>query len=832
VCCVVDMKRRKVSSSASSSMRASVKRVIMNAMASGERGGMPPTTDYVAEVLLRTDASKRRLNQKMLRKKIASDVEHLRTHDTDVRELFRKMCIPAAPEDVAGEGEASEASSVPVKLNASLYGQSDRKADENTRTLKKKKKIKKRRVHSSKDGADAIRSNDPKYGNSPPDADDSAPVSFKVPRPHQRLNDMAGIENILEQVRELVQYPLLHPEIYDSLGIKPTKGVLLHGPPGCGKTLLARAIGGELGHTVTFFSLSAPELVSWRSGDTERNIRSLFKEAEMEESGALIFIDEIDAIAGKRGARGMDRRIVSQLLTAMDRCGAADSSQGEREESSKTMPTKTDLEATSERSEGAEKTSSEASKKRQRSEARRRGNVVVIGATSRPEELDPSLRRAGRFDRELCVGVPDVAGRRSILEKLTQTLPRAKIDCGTLAKRTPGYVGADLVALVREAGIVAVNRTFGKLYGADKRSNSDANTNCDDKSDAMDVASAVAASPTTNGGNDETHAIRRLSPEELARLHVEMRDFQDALKRVQPTAKREGFATIPGVTWADVGSLAEVRKELILSILKPIQEPELFSRLGLDVPAGVLLYGPPGCGKTLLAKAVAAEAQANFIAIKGPELLDKYVGESEKAVRALFLRAQTSAPCIIFFDELDSLAPRRGGGGSGGNGVSERVVNQLLTALDGFAARRGVFVIGATNRPDILDPALLRPGRLDRLIHVPLPPNDAARFDILRTLTRKTPIDVQDEKARDSILMHVAKRCENFSGADLQAVVREASLAALQDTFDDDASSSPASSSMYVKASHFERALTKVRPSVGKMDRAVYAKMHRDRCDR
>eukprot|EP00939_MAST-03C_sp_MAST-3C-sp1_P000397 g397.t1 len=735
------------------------------------------------------------------------------------------MSIPAIPEDVS-DGEGDVSTIVPAKLNASLYGSAKSVIDssssssssssngniasgkktssveEGKKRASSKKKAKKRRV-GSRNGEKGFRK------DTGDDLDGPPPTSFKVPRPKERLSDLAGIESTLKQVRELVQYPLLHPEIYDTLGIKPPRGVLLHGPPGCGKTMLANAIGGELGDSISFFRLSAPELVSWRSGDTERNIRALFQEAEEQEGGALIFIDEIDAIAGKRSGRSMDRRVVSQLLTAIDQCGTSSDDSNSSSSNS------------SEKGDEANDAADE-SKKRKR---RKKGPVLVIGATSAPQDLDKSLRRAGRFDRELCVGVPDIHARRAIISRLTRNLSqsgRAKVDCESLAKRTPGYVGADLVALVSEAGILAVHRIFGQLYGGNDDAGG-ARKSSSARDDAMDADDDEVEEVHKSGSGADSSAVspttpRRLSPEQLARLHIDMSDFEDALKRVQPTAKREGFACVPNVSWDDVGSLRDIRQELILSIVKPIQEPEIFTKLGLNVPAGVLLYGPPGCGKTLLAKAIAAESEANFIAVKGPELLDKYVGESEKAVRTLFLRAQTSSPCIIFFDELDALAPRRSS--QSGNGVSERVVNQLLTELDGLTSRRDVFIIGATNRPDILDPALLRPGRLDKLLYVPMP-NEKARYDILRTLTRKTPLHVCSETEKDELLRTLAKhqRCAHFTGADLQALVREAALAALREALD---SGEGGSGDVRVCPKHFEVALEKVKPSVSESDRASY----------
>lgn len=553
-------------------------------------------------------------------------------------------------------------------------------------------------------------------------------------RPEERFSDLAGIDSILQDIRELIEYPLTHPEIYAHIGIDPPRGILLHGPPGCGKTLLAKAVGGEIG--VPLLSISAPEVVSGMSGESEEKLRKLFDDA-VALAPSIIFIDEIDAITGKRDSstRGMERRIVAQLQTCMDSLN---------DKSNQAKP------------------------------------VMIIGATNRPDALDSALRRAGRFDREIALGIPDEAARRAILILMTRRMKiSGDIDYDALAAQTPGYVGADLSALTKEAAIIAVNRIFTQL------------------------------GVTSLEG--DTHV--EIPEEQLAQLAVEQSDFEAALKKVQPSSKREGFVTVPNTTWDDIGALASVREKLRVSVVEPIRNPQLFRAMGLTMPAGVLLYGPPGCGKTLLAKAVSNESRANFISIKGPELLNKYVGESERGVRQVFQRARASSPCVIFFDEIDALCPKRGMDG-GSNGVSERMVNMLLTEMDGLEDRKQVFVIAATNRPDIIDPAMLRPGRLDQLLLVPLPTPDD-RLDILQTITRKTPL------AEDVDLRAIAMdpRCERFSGADLSNLVREASLTAIRPAL---IAGTPAPS--VVTQANFETALSVVKPSVSAEDLIQYCR--------
>lgn len=513
------------------------------------------------------------------------------------------------------------------------------------------------------------------------------------------LSDLGLGDNLLDSLLELVAMPILKPEVYQKLGTSPPRGILLHGPPGCGKTTLAKALAGEL--QVPLFHISGPSIVSGMSGESEKAIRDIFKQAKAS-APCLVLLDEVDSITPKRDSvqREMERRIVAQLLTSLDELDYANN----------------DFKA-----------------------------VIVIGATNRPDAIDPALRRAGRFDREIALGVPDEECRVKILQVLTSSMKlENEFNFFELAQLTPGYVGADLKSLACEAGMVALKRLFNEEGEIQH-----------DVLPSLKPKSLVIKFLKTKSCDYE--------------LLVTQNDFKHALKLVQPSSMREGFATVPGVTWKEIGALKELKQELEMAICRPIKDQELFTKLGITSPCGILLHGPPGCGKTMLAKAVANDAHSNFISVKGPELLNKYVGESERAVRTLFARARASAPCIIFFDEIDALAPRR----DESSDCSSRVVNTMLTELDGLENRVGVYVIAATNRPDIIDPALLRPGRFDKLLFVDLP-DEKARLEILHTLSQKTPLFNVD-------LTYIAEKTIGFSGADLGALIREAALFALRD---------------------------------------------------
>ncbi|TPX38068.1 hypothetical protein SmJEL517_g00083 [Synchytrium microbalum] len=629
----------------------------------------------------------------------------------------------------------------------------------------------------------------------------------KWPTPTVKLSDLGGIENHIEEVLQLIGMPLKYPEVYTHLGIQPPRGILLHGPPGCGKTMLAHAIAGEAG--VPFITISAPSVVSGMSGESEKKIRDVFEEAK-QLAPCLLFIDEIDAITPKRetAQREMERRIVAQLLTCMD-----------------------DL-------------TLDANAK----------PVMIIGATNRPDSLDPALRRAGRFDREIMLGVPDENGRARILEKLSRKLRLSgEMDLKSLAKLTPGYVGADLSALTAEAGMSAIRRIFRDL-----KINLTASATIEDRTEQMNddgdhidgtlqekvdadvvmteptsestvIPPATTSIPISDAANHDNpitaflSAAATLSEDTIASLSITMDDFHIALSKVQPSSKREGFATMPDVTWADIGALTHVREELRMAVVEPVRHPDLFARVGIASPMGVLLYGPPGCGKTLLAKAVANESCCNFISVKGPELLNKYVGESERAVRQVFARAQASSPCVIFFDELDALTPARSNDSDSHS--ASRLVNTLLTELDGLHSRRQVYVLAATNRPDMIDPAMLRPGRLDKCLYVDLP-TPSERVEILKTVSGKTPIasDV------DLGVIGLDDRCDGFSGADLAALMREASVCALKQTLRRVNESATlvngeegfGTGAIQVTASHFEEALSKTMASVSKRDLKRY----------
>jgi transitional endoplasmic reticulum ATPase len=499
--------------------------------------------------------------------------------------------------------------------------------------------------------------------------------------PRVSYEDIGGLKEELERVKEMIQLPIKHPKIFNRLGIDPPKGVLLHGPPGTGKTLIAKAVANESG--ASFYTINGPEIMSKFYGQSEENLRKIFDEAE-KNAPSIVFIDEIDAIAGKRSETHgeVEKRVVSQLLTLMDGLKG-------------------------------------------------RGKLIVIGATNIPDSLDPALRRPGRFDREIRIDAPDRDGRKEILQIHTRGMPKAEeVKLDELADRTYGYVGADLAALARESAMNALRRYL-----------------------------------------PEIDLDKPIPVEILEKMEVTMDDFKNAQRGIEPSAMREFFVEVPKVTWDDVGGLEDVKQNLRESVEWPLSQPEVFKRVGITPPRGILLYGPPGTGKTLLAKAVANESDANFISIKGPEVMSKWVGESEKAVRELFKKAKQVSPSIVFLDELDAIAPRRGV--YSGSHVTESVVNQLLTSIDGLESMEGVVVIGATNRPDIIDSSLLRPGRFDRLILTPSP-DEKSREEILKIHTKNMPM------GSDVSLKDLAGRTEGFSGADIESLCREAAMIALR----------------------------------------------------
>ncbi|PWY81807.1 putative AAA family ATPase/60S ribosome export protein Rix7 [Aspergillus heteromorphus CBS 117.55] len=568
----------------------------------------------------------------------------------------------------------------------------------------------------------------------------------RSPPTHVSLADLGGLDEVVQDLGDLVILPMTRPQVYMASNVQPPRGVLLHGPPGCGKTMIANAFAAELG--VPFISISAPSIVSGMSGESEKALREYFEEAKRI-APCLIFIDEIDAITPKRESaqREMEKRIVAQLLTCMD-----------------------DL--------ALEKTDGKP--------------VIVLAATNRPDSLDAALRRGGRFDKEINMTVPSEPVREQILRALTRKMRMADdLDFKTLAKRTPGFVGADLNDLVATAGAAAIKRYLELL-----KSHS---------GEEMDIEEVDDISPKVKELRRLIiHAKETPMGDETQTVLVSNADFFTALPKIQPSSKREGFATIPDTTWADIGALGGIRDELSTAIVEPIRNPEIYANVGITAPTGVLLWGPPGCGKTLLAKAVANESRANFISVKGPELLNKFVGESERAVRQVFVRARSSVPCVIFFDELDALVPRRDDTLSE---ASARVVNTLLTELDGLgSSRQGIYVIAATNRPDIIDPAMLRPGRLETLLFVNLP-SPLERVEILQTLVRNLPIEFDED------LRRLAEECEGFSGADLGSLLRRAGYSAIKRRDS-------------IKFQDFLAAKSFIRPSV--TDLKKYEKLRRD----
>ncbi|MBT96977.1 MAG: CDC48 family AAA ATPase [Candidatus Pacearchaeota archaeon] len=534
--------------------------------------------------------------------------------------------------------------------------------------------------------------------------------------PEINYEDIGGLKEEIKKIREMVEIPMKHPEIFHRLGIDAPKGVLLHGPPGTGKTLLAKAVANE--SEANFILLNGPEIMSKFYGESEKRIRDIFEEAE-KTAPTIIFIDEIDAIAPKREEvmGEVERRVVSQILTMMDGL-------------------------------------------------KTRGKVIVIGATNRINSLDPALRRPGRFDREISINVPGKEGRLSVLKIHTRGMPLKNVNLDELASLTHGFVGADLEALSKEAAMNVLRKHLHKI-----------------KLDEEQIPKEI-----------------------LEKLIVKQEDFMEALKIVRPSAMREVLIETPNVEWDSIGGLNNIKQELKEAVEWPMKYPESFSRMGIRPSRGILLYGPPGTGKTLLAKAVAKESEANFIQVKGPELMSMWVGESEKGVRKIFERARQVAPCIIFFDEIDSLAGKRGM--DAGTKVTERILNQLLAEMDGLEDLRDILIIGATNRPDMLDPALLRPGRFDKILLVNAP-EEAGRLKILGIHTEKMPL------TKDVNIKDIAKKTGGYTGADIEAVVREAAILSLRESID----------SEEVRKKHFEEALKKVKPSVNKPTIEVYKKV-------
>ena len=557
----------------------------------------------------------------------------------------------------------------------------------------------------------------------------------------ERLNeigydDIGGVRKQLAQIRELVELPLRHPQLFKTIGVKPPKGILLYGPPGTGKTLIAKAIANETG--AFFFCINGPEIMSKMAGESESNLRKAFAEAE-KNAPSIIFIDEIDSIAPKRDKTGgeIERRIVSQLLTLMDGLNS-------------------------------------------------REHVIVIGATNRPNSIDPALRRFGRFDKEIDIGVPDEVGRLEVLQIHTKKMKLSEdVNLERVAKETHGHVGADLAALCTEAALKCIR----------------------EKMDVIDM-------------EDET-----IDAEVLNSMAVTNDHFSDALGTSTASALRETIVEVPNVSWKDIGGLESVKRELQETVQYPVEHPEKFEKFGMSPSRGVLFYGPPGCGKTLLAKAIANECQANFISIKGPELLTMWFGESEANVRDVFDKARQSAPCVLFFDELDSIAIQRGNGIGDAGGAADRVLNQLLTEMDGLSSKKTIFVIGATNRPDIIDPALLRPGRLDQLIYIPLP-DESSRLQIFKACLRKSPV------SKDVDLTALAKLTGGFSGADITEICQRACKYAIREDIQKDIErekreidameEESANEVAEIKAAHFEESLKFARRSVSDADILKY----------
>ncbi|MEK6988520.1 MAG: CDC48 family AAA ATPase [Candidatus Thermoplasmatota archaeon] len=545
----------------------------------------------------------------------------------------------------------------------------------------------------------------------------------EVLTPTVTYEDIGGLKEELMKVREMIELPLKHAELFERLGIDPPKGVLLYGPPGTGKTLIAKAVANEAG--ANFYSIQGPEIMSKYYGQSEERLREKFEEAQ-KNAPSILFIDELDSIAPKREevTGEVERRVVAQLLTLMDGLSG-------------------------------------------------RGQVIVIGATNRDEAIDPALRRPGRFDREIEIGVPDRVGRKEVLQIHARGMPIEGTEedrdrlLSELADVTHGFVGADLAALAREAAMKTLHRYLPDI----------------------DLEKPIPA-------------------ETLEKMRVLPEDFKDALREVEPSAMREVLVEIPKISWGDVGGLGDIKMKLREAVEMPLKDPDAFKRMGIKPPRGILLYGPPGSGKTLLAKAVANESEANFISIKGPEVMSKWVGESEKAVRMIFKKAKQVAPCIVFLDELDAIAHRRGFDND--SGVSERVVNQLLTSMDGLETLEGVVVIGATNRPDMVDPALLRTGRFDRILLVPAP-DKVARLEILKVHTKTMPLEGVD-------LDELSEELDGYTGADIEGLAREAAMVALREN----------KNAKKVTMAQFQEAIKVVRPSLDEETVKFYERLGRN----
>ncbi|MGE5684472.1 MAG: CDC48 family AAA ATPase, partial [Nitrososphaerota archaeon] len=536
--------------------------------------------------------------------------------------------------------------------------------------------------------------------------------------PSITYEDIGGIKGQVSRVREMIELPLRHPELFRRLGVEAPKGVLLHGPPGTGKTLLAKAIANET--NASYYTIGGPEIMSKFYGESEEKLRNVFKQAE-QNAPSIIFIDEIDSIAPNRDevSGEVERRIVAQLLSLMDGMSS-------------------------------------------------RGKVVVIGATNRVNAIDPALRRPGRFDREIEIGVHDKEGRFEILQIHTRGMPLSKdVDLEKLASMSHGFVGADLHALAKEAAMRSLRKVLPEI----------------------DLATESIPSET------------------LKKIVVTMQDFLEVIKEMEPSALREVFVEVPDVKWDDIGGLTAIKQELQEAVEWPLKYQGLFNHTDATPPKGVLLYGPPGTGKTLIAKAAANESEANFISIKGPELLSKWVGESEKGVREVFRKARQAAPCLIFFDEIDAITPARGGAGSDSH-VTERVISQLLTELDGLEILTNVVVIASTNRPDIIDPALLRPGRFDRLLYV-APPDDESRTQIFSIHTKKKPL-ADDVKIKDLV-----EKTKGYTGADIAALASAAVMLALREhitKYKDPKEAEDKKNELKITMHHFEEAMKKIRP--------------------